>query len=82
MLLGNSGSGQLKQVDGILRNQDQVRSAKGGRKFGGDSARRADTGKITSIPLVTCKVCKCGSLAEGETVSRVVHEYKTNDRSY
>ena len=41
-----SGNGQLKQVDGMPRNQDQVRSAKGGRKFGGDSARRADTGKI------------------------------------
>ena len=48
MLLGISGNGQLKQVDGILRKEDQVRSAKGGRKFGGDhSARRADTGKIT-----------------------------------
>ena len=45
--IGISGNGQLKQLDGILRNQDQVRSAKGGRKFGGDSARRADTGKIT-----------------------------------
>ena len=44
MLLGISGNSQLKQVDEILR---KVRSAKGGRKFGGDSARRADTGKIT-----------------------------------
>ena len=47
MLLGISGNGQLKQVDEIFRNQDQVRSTKGSRKFGGDSARSADTGKIT-----------------------------------
>ena len=47
MLLGISGNSQLKQVDGILRNRDQVKSAKGARKFGEDSVRRADTGKIT-----------------------------------
>jgi len=37
-------TGQLKQLDGIITNQNQARSGKSGRKLG---SWRADAGKIT-----------------------------------